>query len=433
MTTEEHERLRLTARTQFEEFWRSFSRWLFRVGVLALAVYVLVRSHTIVTTLIGAGILASAAGALALPLSKTAPFRQMKPHGRKSAAAAIALLLLIGMLVGIVMAFLKPFQDQANDLTKNWPTYQPQLVQKFEDFKNWYQKLPDWVHNQAPEQIRNLLEDKTDKTTNTGDTTPPSPTLPNTATHPGEMPPGVAEAVTGAFTGAFKNIGKGINSLVELILLPILAFYFLVDGKTLRNEFIRFFSERRQQRAILGILRESGDIMRAYLLAQLTLAIIAAVFVGGLLGILHIKYALILALIAGVTRVIPVIGPLLGFIPLATLVSVQTAQSGNYATLVGVLIAFTIMHLIESKVITPMILGHRLHLHPVVIIVVLLLGGEFFGLLGMFLAAPVTALVRTVLLHLYVYPRQPRRRGHKSNGNIRLRRALSAAPGLKKE
>jgi predicted PurR-regulated permease PerM len=271
----------------------------------------------------------------------------------------------------------------------------------------------------VPEQFRNLL----------GDKPAPAPTPP-TATesagaHSGGS--GVPSGVTDAVTGAFKNIGKGINSVVELILLPVLAFYFLVDGKSLRNEFVRFFAQRRQQRAILGILRESGEIMRSYLLAQLILAIIAGVVIGALLGVFGIRYALILALIAGVTRVIPVIGPLLGFIPLATLVSVQTAQTGNYGVLVIILIAFTIMHLVESKVITPMILGHRLHLHPVVVIVVLLLGGEFFGLLGMFLAAPLTALVRTVMLHLYVYPKRSRH-----SGNPRLRRALRPS-GLKKE
>ena len=137
------------------------------------------------------------------------------------------------------------------------------------------------MQNLAPEQLRNLLENK--------------PELPKTATDPAAthapgagMPSGVTDAVT----GAFKNIGKGINSVVELILLPVLAFYFLIDGRSLRNEFVRFFARRSQQRAILGILRESGEIMRSYLLAQLILAAIAAIFIGGLLGVLGIKYAL---------------------------------------------------------------------------------------------------------------------------------------------
>ncbi len=407
MTLDERERLRHSARIQFEEFWRSVSRWLLRLGALVGLLYLITRSHSIVTTLIGAGILASAAGALALPLSKTPLLKKLGAHARRSISAGVAILLLIGMLVGIIFAFLKPFQDQANDLTTNWPTYQPMIVKKFDEFKDWYQKQPDWVHNLAPEQVRNLLDDKPEASQAPVETP---------VAHSGGMP----TEVTDALTGAFKNIGKGINSVVELILLPILAFYFLVDGKSLRNEFVRFFATRQQQRAILAILKESGEIMRAYLLAQLILAMIAAVVIGTLLGVFQIKYALILALVAGVTRVIPVIGPLLGFIPLATLVFVQCAQTNNYGVLAVVLIVFTVMHLVESKLITPMILGHRLHLHPVVIIVALLLGGEFFGLLGMFLAAPVTALIRTVLLHLYIYPHR-----HPSHGTPRLRRALS--------
>ena len=409
---DERERIRFTARAWFEAGWASLGRRVLRLLALATVVYVVLRSHGIVSTLIGAGILASAAGALALPLSRLPTLKRLRPHGRRALCAAVALILLLGMLVGIVLAFLKPFQDQVAELTNNWPTYQPQLMKKFDDFKGWFQHQADWVQNLAPEQLRNLLEDKPEL---------PKTAIDPSATHaPGAgMPPGMTDAVT----GAFKNIGKGINSVVELILLPVLAFYFLIDGRSLRNEFVRFFARRSQQRAILGILRESGEIMRSYLLAQLILAVIAAVFIGGLLGVLGIKYALILALVAGVTRVIPVIGPLLGFIPLATLVSVHGTQTGRYDIIVWVLVAFTAMHLFESKVLTPMILGHRLHLHPVIVIVVLLIGGEFFGLLGMFLAAPVMALIRTVLMHLYVYPRRA-----SASGTSRLRRALSPKP-----
>ena len=410
---DEKERIRFTARAWFEAGWQSLGRRVLRLLALAALVYVVWRSHGIVSTLIGAGIFASAAGALAGPLQRLPFLRKMSVHGRRALCSAIALLLLIGMLVGIIAAFLKPFQDQVADLRVNWPKYQPQIVQKFDDFKAWYQKSPDWVRNIAPEQVKNLLDDSD------APATPPAG-----ATRPVEVPSGVADALT----GAFQNIGKGINSLVELILLPILAFYFLVDGRTLRNEFVRFLPTRRHQRATLAILKESGEIMRAYLFAQFLLASIAGLVIGSLLGAFHIKYALILALVAGVTRAVPVIGPLLGGIPVGVLVFVQCAEKGQYGIVAFILIVFTLMHLAESKIVTPMILGHRLHLHPVVIILALLLGGEFFGLLGMFLAAPVTALLRTILMHLYVHPRRAR-----VSGTSRLRRALSPEPTSPKD
>ncbi|HEU4752261.1 MAG TPA: AI-2E family transporter, partial [Armatimonadota bacterium] len=95
--------------------------------------------------------------------------------------------------------------------------------------------------------------------------------------------------------------------------------------------------------------------------------------------------------------VIPVIGPLLGGIPIVLLSALQDWQKG-----VGVLIVFTLMHLLESKVVMPRIIGYRIQLHPAVVIIVLLIGAEFFGMWGMFLAAPVAAVARVLFQHFFV-------------------------------
>ncbi|WP_395139680.1 AI-2E family transporter [Armatimonas sp.] len=218
--------------------------------------------------------------------------------------------------------------------------------------------------------------------------------------------------------GFLGKLGGLLNGIVELILLPVLAFYLLVEGRALRNELVRFVPTTKRRTA-LALLRESASIMRAYLIAQLLLASIAGVFVGTMLGVLHIPYALVLALVAAITRAIPVIGPLLGGIPVGVIVFVECSRQGNYTLLAIVMTLFTLMHLLESKALTPFILGKGLNLHPIMVIVALLIGGEFFGLLGMFLAAPVTALIRTVLLHIYVHPK---RTHHRSS--TRLARAL---------
>jgi predicted PurR-regulated permease PerM len=76
----------------------------------------------------------------------------------------------------------------------------------------------------------------------------------------------------------------------------------------------------------------------------------------------------------------------------------------------GVLIFFTLLHLFESKVLMPKIIGYHMRLHPAIIMIVLLIGSEFFGLIGMFLAAPVATIVR-VLIQYYVIRPQFRRFG----------------------
>jgi predicted PurR-regulated permease PerM len=88
--------------------------------------------------------------------------------------------------------------------------------------------------------------------------------------------------------------------------------------------------------------------------------------------------------LAATTRVIPVIGPILGGVPIIVLTALD-----DWRKAVVVLVLFTLMHLLESKVVMPRLIGYRIKLHPAVVIIVLLIGAEFFGMWGMFLAAPV--------------------------------------------
>jgi predicted PurR-regulated permease PerM len=110
---------------------------------------------------------------------------------------------------------------------------------------------------------------------------------------------------------------------------------------------------------------------------------------------------LTLGVLAGITRAIPIIGPIVGGIPIVLL----SLKSGTGVAL-AVLSFFTILHLVESKFIMPLIIGDKMELHPVVIIIVLLVGGEvggtligapFGSLLGMFFAAPVAALIKVMI------------------------------------
>jgi predicted PurR-regulated permease PerM len=109
---------------------------------------------------------------------------------------------------------------------------------------------------------------------------------------------------------------------------------------------------------------------------------------------LGVRYPFTLGIIAGLTRAIPVIGPLLGAIPLA-LVCFLTTNSVSTTSLL--LLGFTLMHFLESKVLLPRVIGHEVDLHPVTVIIALLVGMEFFGFLGVFLAVPLAAILKIIL------------------------------------
>ncbi len=226
-----------------------------------------------------------------------------------------------------------------------------------------------------------------------------------------DLPPDVRDFVTGQldtfgprlqeWTRAFLQMTvEWVAHLIELVTVPVLAFYFVLDHRALKREFL-YLTPRRRTREVVLILREAGAIMQTYTWAQLILCLIAAVVVGVGLALIGVKYALTLAILAGITRAIPILGPIIGGIPIVLVVGLQSVERG-----VAVLIFFSLLHLIESKIIMPKLLGDRMHLHPAVILIVLLAGAELFGVLGMFLAAPAAALLK-VLFDFYVVRRRP--------------------------
>ncbi len=380
-----------------------------RILLFALAGYILWRVRSIVTTVIIALILSTATGALVNPLCRTRVVG-LKPHTQRLLATIFVFASLAGLLYSGFLLFLSPFEIEFGKLIKNYPAYQTAIATKLTLLQEWYGNL-------SP-QVRELIDEQKARLSL------PSP----------------SEYIAGGLRGTVA----WASHVVELIIVPVLAFYFTLDGKSLRNQFM-FLVPRAKRRTTLAILSESGAIMRAYLASQFWLALIAGVTVGLALRFIGMDYALTLGVMAGVTRAIPIIGPLIGGIPIVLLSFIYGAQIGQPYLWVGVLLGFTVLHLVESKFIMPKFLGHALDLHAVVILIALLIGGEFFGLMGMFLAAPVTALGRLLLVHYVIRPRQrsttqtttppgPNLRlvGSGAGGggrNLRLQRATLAAQG----
>ena len=125
----------------------------------------------------------------------------------------------------------------------------------------------------------------------------------------------------------------------------------------------------------------------------------------------------------GLTRAVPVIGPLLGGVPLVMVCLITTRSVQITAFL---LLGFTLMHFLESKVLLPKIVGHEVDLHPVSVIIALLIGMEFFGFLGVFLAVPIAAVLKIVLAEFH----ETRARAALARGDTRTLQAVREATPL---
>lgn len=219
----------------------------------------------------------------------------------------------------------------------------------------------------------------------------------------------IETAVTGSVGGAldwFKaSIGRlfhGAGFIVELLLIPVLVFYFLCDGPAIRSE-ARLLLPLEWRPRFSRMAAHLDRVFDGYIRGQVLMCLIAWVLVTIVLLALRVPYAFTLGIIAGLTRAIPVIGPLLGAIPL-TLVCFLTTNSVPTTALL--LLGFTLMHFLESKVLLPFVVGHEVDLHPVSVILALLIGMEFFGFLGVFLAVPIAAVLKIVLAEWHA-GRQP--------------------------
>lgn len=219
---------------------------------------------------------------------------------------------------------------------------------------------------------------------------------------PAPFRPALQNAIDQAGAALVSTLGhvmrataEWFSHVVEILLIPVLAFYFLVDLPVLKEELLGFLpaaARRPAMRAAIHLDRTLGSYVRA----QLVLMCISGVVVWAGLTVMGVRLALVLGIVAGLTRAIPIVGPVLGAIPIVSVVLLESLQAA-----VAVLLFFIALQIVESKVILPLVIGHHLQLHAVTILVALLIGNALFGLVGMFLAPPAAGFLLGLLRLAY--------------------------------
>lgn len=187
-----------------------------------------------------------------------------------------------------------------------------------------------------------------------------------------------------------SGIGASLTSMVDWLLAPVLAFYFLKEWERIKGWILGVFSVRAQGDLVyLG--GEIHKIIKGFLKGNLFTSLVVGVLTYIALALLGLDFPGILGLLAGLGNLIPYFGAIISTVPVVLLCLLQAPWKGVAAVVLVVLI-----QQLESNVLTPRILGESLDLPPLTIILALILGGEFFGILGMFMAAPVAAIIKAV-------------------------------------
>lgn len=194
-----------------------------------------------------------------------------------------------------------------------------------------------------------------------------------------------------------NNIGTTIGVVFNAFIVPFLIFYMLKDFEVIERMILHYLP-RSRRKSIVTLLKEIDEALGNYVRGQFLVCVIIGVlaYIGYIL--IGMPFALLLASVVAICNIIPYLGPFLGAAP-----AVVMATTISWKMVLLVLLVNTICQLIESNVISPQVVGRTLHLHPMLIILALLIGGELAGIPGLILAVPFFAVMKVVIQHFYSY------------------------------
>lgn len=188
-----------------------------------------------------------------------------------------------------------------------------------------------------------------------------------------------------------------LRSAFSFMVIPFLVFYFLKDyGLIVRAAWYLTPRQWRKplQRYIKDVDHTFGSFIRGQLLVSLSVAILTIIG----LWLLGVPYPILLGLFIGAADLIPYFGAFIGAAPAVMVAMLESSQLALYTV-----ILIVVIQQIEGNLLSPLIVGKTLHLHPMLIILALLIGVEVGGVIGLLVAVPTLAIGKVTLLHLRLH------------------------------
>ena len=180
------------------------------------------------------------------------------------------------------------------------------------------------------------------------------------------------------------------ENVLSFAVVPVLSYYFLGEGEFFYNKFMLLIP-RTKRTATRNIFNDIDKILSRYVASQFLLSIL----IGGLTFIvlisLKVDFPIILSVINGIANIIPYFGPIIGAVPpilMALLISPSKA--------LWVTVLLLIIQQIEGNILSPKIIGDSISMHPIIVIILLILGGKIGGFTGMVLAVPLGVVIKII-------------------------------------
>lgn len=330
-------------------------------AVLLLLVYVL---GSVLITVLFSALIAYVLLPLTNVIVRLMPWRESRPELSRGIAVGLIFVVAAGIFAGFLALVIPPMIEQSREFIDEFPTFFNSARATIEGWIGEYRKL-------VPDDVRAQIEQ-------------------NLA----DMSGVVVNAAWQVLPRTFGLVSGTFSLIIGLATMPLLIFYLVKDSREIGSGLLTPFP-RSLQPYLLDVAKIAEKTLGGYLRGQLILALAIGIAVTVGLVALDVPFAFLLGVVAGLTALIPIVGPLIGA-AVAILVTLATAPE----KLLWVGLLYLAVQLVENTLLAPRIQADALNLHPIVVIFVIIFGGHFFGVWGIIFGPPLVSMSKEVVKYL---------------------------------
>ena len=241
---------------------------------------------------------------------------------------------------------------------------------------HYYQVLVKWLANEFdPHTVRGISDQMYEYVINY---------FKSSSSQIARFAQGILQNITGI-------VGKVSSAVINVVTVPFLLFFMLKDGKKFKNS-IGDLMPVKYRKNVVKLLEDINQQVALYVRGQLLVAFcVAIIFIIGY-SIIGLKYGLLLGILAGIFNVIPFFGSWLSEIP-----TIIVALFMSPLMVLKVLLVFVVEWLLESQLISPIVMSANMKMHPVTTLIVLLTAGNLFGIFGVIFGIPIYAVLKIIV------------------------------------
>ncbi|MGD6804180.1 AI-2E family transporter [Rossellomorea aquimaris] len=343
---------------------RLYVRWLYRLAITLLAVITLYVFYLLqpvwkpVLSVVVIALIPFLLGGFITYLLHPVVEKLFKAGIHRGVAILLIYILFFGGLGYAVYKGIPVIIHQLKDLAENAPLYTDQYQRWLEYIQNKTSTWPDGIQHELESRIERF------------------------------------EAwLNGIVALLLSGVLKVMNSLLLFAIVPFISFYLLKDFPKVKRAATSLTPQKWRNSAG-KFLKDLDESLGGYIRGQLLVCFLIGALATLSFWLFGMKYPLLLGLIVGITNVIPYFGPIIGAVPAAIVASTISTDM-----ILKVVVVVLVLQFLEGNVLSPLIVGKSLHMHPLFIMGALIVGGEIGGVLGLIVAVPLLAMLRVAVIH----------------------------------